>query len=203
MYCVALTGNISSGKSTALAFFAAQGIYTISADQIARELTESNPSVIEAIRLYFGDTVFSSDNTLNRRALRSIIFSDPKKRIWLEQLLHPCIRAEILQRIQHAQSAYSVIEIPLLLDKISYPYLNRILLITAEISIQIKRIMARDHCTKEEAMAILKTQPTEQERTQLADDIIINNQGLAELTKALQVSHEKYLQFAMENQKKQ
>ena len=192
MYCVALTGNIASGKSTALALFKSLGIMTISADQISRELTTTNTTVLNAIHHYFGNDVFDQHNLLNRRALRELIFNDPTKRHWLEELLHPLIRKEIEKQIKVAQAPYCVIEIPLLLDRSHFPYLNRVLLISCDEAIQIARVMARDHCSHHQALLILKSQPSNQARVDLADDIIINNNDISELEILIKKQHEIY-----------
>src|SRR3990167_3520316 len=115
MYCVGLTGTIASGKTTALNYFSKLCVATLSADIIAREITQTNPAVIKAIHHYFGSCVFLPSGELNRRALRTLIFSDPIKRQWLEKLLHPLIQQNIQEAIQQVMTPYCVIEIPLLL----------------------------------------------------------------------------------------
>jgi len=192
MYCVALTGNIASGKSTALALFKSLGIMTVSADQISRELTTTNTTVLNAIRHYFGHDIFDQQNKLNRRALRELIFNDPTKRRWLEELLHPLIRKEIEKQIKAAQSPYCVIEIPLLLDRSQFPYINRVLLISCDEDTQIARVMARDHCSQHQALLIIKSQPSNRARIDLADDIIINNKGISELKILIKKQHAIY-----------
>ena len=196
MYCIGLTGNIGSGKTTALKFFADQHIPTIVADDIARSLTAVDEPAYHAIVKHFGPSVLQADNTLNRRALRAVIFNQPAERLWLENLLHPLIRQRIEQRIADLQGPYCVIEIPLLLRRDAYPYLNRVLLIVSPTKTQIQRIMQRDHCSEEQALAILNTQPDEQERKRLADDIIINDGVMEDFEKSIKKLHNHYLHLA-------
>src|SRR3990167_1032709 len=113
MYCVGITGNIASGKTTASQYFANLGINVISADKIAHIITESDPAIKQAIHNYFPDCV-SSTGILDRHALRNIITTQIKKRQWLEQLLHPVIQKKIIHAISTTTSPYCVIEIPLL-----------------------------------------------------------------------------------------
>lgn len=203
MFCVGLTGNIASGKSTALEYFSEQGAYVISADRIARELA-TQPLIITKIKTYFGASVVNDAGELLRPTIRNIIAQDAHKRLWLENLLHPLIQHKIGEQVSQSQSHYTVIEIPLLLDKQTYPFINRILLVTAPIKQQIQRIIARDHCSITEAKAILKIQPTLNFRKKIADDIICNDRGTCDFVKQLEILHKNYLQCsAMDKQERE
>ncbi|KTD23442.1 dephospho-CoA kinase [Legionella lansingensis] len=200
MYCVGLTGNIASGKSTVAGLFRNRGITVISADDVSREVSAPCEPAYQMIRDHFGEAIITADNKLNRRALRNIIFDDPKERLWLERLLHPLIRKRIKEKLRGSKSAYSVIEIPLLNDREGYPYLNRILLVLADREHQIQRVMARDKTSREHAKAILAVQLDDSKRKEIADDIIFNNGTLSELEEKIENLHQQYLQFASQAQ---
>lgn len=193
IYSIGLTGNIASGKSTVAQIFSDLGIEVFSADQVSRELTAKNTAAYCEIVNHFGPQTLLANNELDRRQLRELIFTQPEERLWLENLLHPLIRQQLEQKIKNCASPYSVVEIPLLLDKKHYPYLNKILLVTAPLEVQLLRVMERDHCTKEQAMAVLSTQPTISERLKIADDVIVNDSGFSELKEAVLRLHSKYL----------
>ena len=192
MYCIGLTGNIASGKSTVAAYFSDLGVAVISADKIAKELTASKKPAFNDIINHFGASVLTADGELNRRYLRQLIFNNAPERLWLEKLLHPLIQKQIKDEIGKVVGAYCVIEIPLLLDKSNYPYLNRVLLIQAELEQQIARLRVRDNSSREEALAILATQADENTRLSLADDILTNAGSLAQLKEKVDVLHKKY-----------
>ncbi|ARG97546.1 dephospho-CoA kinase [Legionella micdadei] len=196
MYCVGLTGNIASGKSTVSRYFKEFGIAVISADEAARELTAANQPALLSIAEHFGQSIIDAGGELNRLALREMIFSDPKQRIWLEQLLHPLIRQHIRDKIKKSSGPYVIIEIPLLNKRSDYPYLDRILLVVAGHEQKISRVKARDQITREQAEAILATQANEAIHREFADDIIINDDTLENLAKKVGILHEQYLQFA-------
>lgn len=197
IYCVGLTGNLASGKSTAAKLFTELGVDVINADLIAKELTTEQSLVLSTIKQHFGPKILLDDGTLNRKLLREIIFNDAQERLWLEQLLHPLIRERIKEQIQNCHSAYCVIEIPLLLDRNLYPYLNRVLLIHAPIEQQIQRVQERDHCSKEQALAILAAQPNLELRLELADDVVENDGGLEELREKVENLHTQYLNLKL------
>ncbi|MFC3907549.1 dephospho-CoA kinase [Legionella dresdenensis] len=197
MLCIGLTGNIASGKSTALNHFQTLGACIINADHVARELTQANQPALTEIAQHFGQHIILANGELDRRQLREIIFADVKQRIWLEQLLHPLIKHAIQHRLSRCSNApYSVIEIPLLKSKQDYPYLDRVLVLLAPTHIQVRRVMERDNCDEQQALSILASQPDDASRRSLADDLIINDGSANNLLKTINQLHEKYLQLA-------
>lgn len=196
-YCIGLTGNIGSGKSTVIRLFKRMGAAIIIADEIAREVTQSGQPALQNIRSHFGENVIDENGLLNRTALRHIIFANQEERRWLEALLHPLIRQRMQNTITRlGKVPYCIIEIPLLLNRENYPYVQRILLVSADRDTQLHRVMQRDHCSKEHAMTILATQPDEQNRMQLADDILVNNESPEVLELQVEKLHKSYLRLA-------
>lgn len=195
VYCVALSGNLGSGKSTIAQLFSNLGVPIIYADQISREVTEPGEEAYQAILTHFGPGILLADKRLDRTKLRQIVFSDPEALSWLEALLHPLIRSRIQKQVEDCQAPYCILEIPLAIDKTLYPYVNRILLVTAPLEEQIRRVQSRDNCSKEQAVSILAKQPSEKERLDSLDDLIENNGGLEELQSKVQALHTRYLEF--------
>ncbi len=200
IYCVGLTGNIASGKSTVASFFEQLGIYVLNADHVAKQLTLKGTEAYNKISSHFGSQIIQSDKQLNRKKLRDIIFSNLKERLWLEQLLHPQIRQQLAKEVVLSTSAYCIVEIPLLNDKENYPYLHRILLVTSPIELQIKRLMTRDQCSRNQALAIIATQPSNDERIAQADDILVNTGALNKLKDEVRRLHINYLEQAKKSQ---
>lgn len=193
VFAVGLTGNIASGKTTAAKIFSNMGIEVINADQISRELTLKGTPAYAKIVAHYGPRIVLEDGELNRRLLREIIFTNSDEKTWLETLLHPLIRNQLEKLVNLCTTAYCVVEIPLLLTKEHYPYLNKILVITAPQELQIARVMQRDQCSREHAQAILSAQPNIDLRLKNADDVVINDSGLEALKHDLEKLHVKYL----------
>lgn len=196
MFCVALAGNIASGKSTVAAEFANYGVNIIKADQIAKDLAAKGQPAFLQIVDHFGESVLTTTGELNRRQLRQIIVDNSEERQWLEKLLHPLIREQIKQEVEKTKSPYCLIEIPLLFDRSQYPWLNRVLLVIAEPEQQIARLMARDNSSREQALAIIATQADEQQHREIADDILINSGTIDHLRKEVAILHNDYLRLA-------
>jgi dephospho-CoA kinase len=196
MFCVGLTGNIASGKSTVSNLFAQLGIDIIDADNIARDLVLPSTTVFKTIVSYFGQSIVK-DGDLDRKKLRHIIFNSDKDKKWLERLLHPLIRNEIIIKMNQCKSPYCIIEIPLLFDKKAYPYLNRVATVISSEKKQLDRLRLRDKQDVTLLKKIIDSQPKTSRRIELSDDIIENNGTLIELKKRVDQLHQYYLTLSV------
>lgn len=180
-FIVGLTGGIASGKSALAAEFEKLGVPVIDADIVARQIVATGP-VLDAIVDRFGLSILSPDGTLDRRALREIVFTDPIQRKALEAITHPAIRAELQRAAQAAEGPYAIVAIPLLAEaggKATYPWLDRILVIDAPMELQRARLMQRDRSTLALANQMINSQASREQRTIIADDVV-NNDGHAD-----------------------
>ncbi|MEN9534119.1 MAG: dephospho-CoA kinase [Pseudomonadota bacterium] len=197
MYVVAVTGGIGSGKTTIANQFAALGIDVVDADVIARDVVEPGAPALAAIAAYFGPDVIAPDGQLDRRSLRERVFSDPNAKAWLNALLHPLIRQEMLRQCAAARSPYCLLVVPLLVENKLAGLANRVLVIDVDEATQIERTCRRDGVSAEQARAIIAAQASRSERLAAADDVIDNHNGsqMAIKTRILAL-HETYLAFA-------
>lgn len=197
MLIIGLTGGIGSGKSTVARLFADKGIPVLDADVIARNLTEAGQPALTAIAEHFGMQVITKDGALDRAKLRAIIFEQANERQWLERLLHPLIREKITQQLallsaSDNKAPYCIVVIPLLLETEAYPFIDRILVVDAPEHLQISRVSTRDNTLAANAKNIVSTQINREERLKKADDIIINDGSLADLTPQVDNLHKQY-----------
>lgn len=198
MYVVGLTGGIGSGKSTVAKIFADLGIILVDADQSSRVVVEPGSPALEKIIEHFGREVILPNGHLNRKALRTKVFSHQQELKWLETLLHPLIRQHIEQQLQSAESTYVILESPLLLETNQHKLTDRILVIDVPEDIQLQRALLRDNSCEKEIRSIMSAQSSRQVRLAMADDIIINDQDLENLKRRVLTLHQQYLKLAKE-----
>lgn len=197
MYVVAITGGIGSGKTTVANQFAALGIEVVDADLIAREVVEPGTPALTAIASHFGPGILDQQRRLDRRALRERIFSDPAAKSWLNALLHPVIRSEMLRQCAAASSPYCLLVVPLLVENRLTELADRVLVIDVDEATQIERTCRRDGVSREQAQAILASQASRSERLAMADDVLDNQSGTTEtIRERILALHETYLAFA-------
>ncbi len=200
-WILGLTGGIGSGKSMASRYFEQQGIECIDADQIARDVVQTGTTALNSIIEHFGTGVLLPNGQLNRAQLRSIIFSDPAEKQWLEQLLHPLIQAETERCLHESQSAYTVLVSPLLFEQGRHQQCDRTLLIDAPEQLQRQRTMVRDGTSSEQVESIMSSQWTRAQRRSMADDVLLNDQGPEQLYQQLKVLHKRYVNLALKTQR--
>lgn len=189
---IGLTGGIGSGKSTVSDLFAQLGVPIIDTDVIAKELTQKNQPALQVIVKHLGESILNTDGSLNRQQLRKHIFNNQPERHWLENLLHPLIRERVQQQLQAINAPYVIVVIPLLHDRAKFDYVNRVLVVDAPETLQIKRACQRDNMNEKLAQAILDNQISRQDRLALADDVIVNDKTLDALKKQVELLHRQY-----------
>jgi dephospho-CoA kinase len=199
---VGLTGGIGSGKSAAADRFAQLGAAVIDADAIAHELTGCNGAAMPAIEQAFGAEVLATDGSLDRAAMRRLVFAAPARRVQLEAILHPMIRAASAQRCDAAWAAsapYVIMVVPLLVEsENNQKRFHRIVVVDCPESLQIKRVMARNGLTEPEVKAIMAAQASRQQRLNAADDVIVNDADLGSLQAQVSALHVTYCLLADE-----
>ncbi|MCX4028327.1 dephospho-CoA kinase [Endozoicomonas sp. SM1973] len=197
VYKIGITGGIGSGKTAATDYLAnSKQITIVDADIIARQVVEPGSSALSVITEHFGIQVLLEDGSLNRQYLRQLIFNSSVEKKWLESLLHPLIRQQIIVELELAISAYAVLVSPLLFETNQHLLVDRTLLIDVPETIQITRACQRDKMSKEQAQRILATQMPREKKRQKANDIINNQGSLQQLYAQLDQLHQQYLGFA-------
>jgi dephospho-CoA kinase len=196
VFRVGLTGGIASGKSTVARLFEALGVPVIDTDVLAREVVAPGEPVLQQIAARFGARVLAPDGSLDRAALRAIVFADPAARADLEQLTHPAIRARLEERSTMLGGPYQMLVIPLLVETGGRTPVDRVLVVDCSEALQIRRLQARDGATLEQAHQILRAQATREARLAAANDVIVNEGDLGAVRDRVASLHESYLRLA-------
>jgi dephospho-CoA kinase len=199
-YVVGLTGGIGSGKSTACLHFANLGATIIDADEIARTLTAPGNAVLASISSHFGPEILKPDGSLDRPALRQLVFTNPAGKHWLEQLLHPLIRQQINAQIQHSKAEYVILAVPLLLESGQYDFVDRVLVMDLPEPLQLQRATARDGDDAASVSRIMAAQISRQARLAAADDVLDNSGTPEQLATEIKRLHDYYRAQARRHQ---
>jgi dephospho-CoA kinase len=193
-YTVGLTGGIGSGKSAVAALFSGLGVHVVDTDEIAHELTRPGGEAIAALRAEFGADAIAADGSLDRTAMRRLVFGDGKAKRRLEGILHPLIRAESARRLERGAGPYAILVIPLLVESgVDRSRTERVLVVDCPETSQIERVMRRSGFSEAEVRAILSSQATRGQRLAAADDVIDNGGPQSALADQVVRLHEKYL----------
>ncbi|KAL9228176.1 hypothetical protein vseg_003784 [Gypsophila vaccaria] len=179
MRIVGLTGGISSGKSTVSNLFKAHSIPVVDADLVARDALKKGTGGWKKVVKAFGDEILQPDGEVDRPKLGRIVFSDPDKRQLLNRLLAPHISSGIIQEILKLWlkgHKVIVLDIPLLFEAKMDKWTKPIIVVWVDSETQLKRLVARDRITDEEAHHKINAQmPLDLKRSKA--DIVIDNTG--------------------------
>lgn len=189
---VGLTGGIASGKTTVARLFEALGVPVIDTDVLAREVVAPGQPLLAKIAERFGAGMLAQDGSLDRAALRTVVFSDPAARSDLEQLTHPAIRARLEELSASAGGDYQIHVIPLLVETQGRKNVDRVLVVDCSEELQIRRLQARDGSSLQQARAILAAQTSRAARLAIADDVIANDGELAPVRDQVAALHLRY-----------
>ena len=181
MLRIGLTGGIASGKSTVARLFAARGATVLDTDVIAREVVVPGSHALAALVAAQGAGILDGEGRLDRAELRRRIFADESTRRQVESILHPEIVNELERQASRAPGPYQVLVIPLLVEAGLERLVDRILVVDCPEEEQVRRLVARDGATREDALRMLETQATRERRLAAADDVIDNGGPEADL----------------------
>ncbi|HSL86898.1 MAG TPA: dephospho-CoA kinase [Bacteroidales bacterium] len=178
MVKVGLTGGIATGKTTMAEHMKALGIRVIDADLIAREVLSIYPEILAYLKEAYGDRVFDGEK-LDRKALGRIIFQDKEERKKYLKIIMPKIRLEIEKRLDEAEEEIVVLDAPLLFEENFHKDVDVTITVYADENTQMRRLMARDGYTEEEAGNRISAQMDIKEKARLST-YVINNSGKIE-----------------------
>lgn len=182
---VGLTGGIASGKSTVAEMLRQLGAVVIDTDQIAREVVQPGLPALQSLRERYGESILDDDGSLRREQLGEIVFASPAEKEWLEQLLHPLIKAradELAQQASEQGAAVVVFDVPLLLESGWDKNVDQVWVVYVPPVVQRQRLALRDGFSESAVSARLAAQWPIDKKAQQAD-LVIDNAGTLDQTR--------------------
>lgn len=170
---VGLTGGIGCGKSTVARFFREAGWHALESDQIVRDILSNDQEVHDALRERWGDSVFSDEDTVDRRSVANKVFEDESELLWLEQLLHPRVRQIWQKALDTGSDVNWLVEIPLMFEKRLEKAFDLTVCVSSPSDVVENRMADRGY-TEDEVERRRQRQMPLDEKMRLADHVITN-----------------------------
>jgi dephospho-CoA kinase len=184
MILIGLTGNIASGKSEVARMLSERGATLIDADVLSREAVEPDTQALKDIVKRWGKDVLKSDGSLDRGALRQIVFADQNELDALNRIVHPGVtrlRDREIAKARERGDDLVVCVIPLLFERNLVDEFDSIVLVDAPRPLRLERLVRTRGLDETDAMNMIVSQmPAELKRAR-ADYVIENNGSLKDL----------------------
>jgi dephospho-CoA kinase len=171
---IGLTGGIGSGKSVVAKILSAMGYPVYYSDVRSKFITETDPEIRTGLIYLFGQEVFD-EKGLNRSFLAKMIFNDDEKRLAVNQLIHPKVRADFDHWVEQQNSTIVFNEAAILFETGAYKRFDKNVLVSAPTEVKIKRVIKRDNTFREEVLSRMSKQWSDEKKIPLADIVIIND----------------------------
>ena len=184
MINIAITGGIGAGKSTVTDHLIAKGYTVIDADRMSREMTGPGGKAMPYILEHFGPDFINEDGSLNRAAMRSLVFQAPRYKEILEEGTTRVVLEDIEKiKTEKAESGEKALffDIPLLFETHQENNYDKVWVVTADYDIRKKRVMERDHIDDAIIDLIMGSQSEEEHKVRSADVVFYNNGTIGEL----------------------
>lgn len=202
---IAVTGGIGSGKSVVCRMLAEKGLPVVSADELSRRAVEPGTPAYGQIVEYFGNSILLPDGGVDRAALRNVIRADDKAKKALESFVHPEVFRQMEKHLADAvqnESAAVVMEVPLLFESGIEGWFDCVVLVFTPEEERIRRIMARDGVSREEAVSMMKIQMSEEMKRKQAHRVIDNDGSMSETRASVDRLHNRIMEKAEANIRK-
>lgn len=172
---IGLTGGIACGKSTVSQYLQQKGIPVVDADLVARQVVAPGTVGLQQIKDTFGWQYIMPDGSLNRTLLGKKVFADKNALAQLNAITGPLIAAELKRQLKEAGSLV-VLDAALLLEEARYRSLVDVVwVVTVEPEEQLRRLLARNHYSRRQALERIAAQMSNEQRIRYADGVIDNN----------------------------
>ncbi|MBQ4552262.1 MAG: dephospho-CoA kinase [Clostridia bacterium] len=170
-YVVGLTGGIASGKTSVANALRERGVTVLDADAISRSVTAPGGEALPRVREVFGDQVFDGD-ILNRRRLGDVVFSDAARRKELEEIIHPLVIGKMQRLTDEAKADIVFWDVPLLYETGMDAQCDEVWCVHVPEKEQVRRVMKRDHMSREQALSRMASQMPVAEKKARAQHLI-------------------------------
>ena len=188
MLKIGLTGGIGSGKTTVGEVFQQLGVSVYASDDRAKALMTENLSLRSGLISLFGEQAFMN-KTLNRSFIASKVFSNTQLLTKLNTLVHPFVEKDFQAWFKRQEGAYVLKEAAILFESGAYKGLDEVVLVEAPIELRVNRVISRDGSHREDVIARMEMQWSDEKKKELSDHLIVNDEKSSLLEQVLKLHH--------------
>ncbi|HRG01365.1 MAG: dephospho-CoA kinase [Bacteroidia bacterium] len=184
---VGLTGGIGSGKTIVSKVFETMGCFIYNSDEKAKALY-NNSNIKKNVIELLGTESYLNEHEINKEYISKKVFNYPELLQKLNQIIHPAVKEDFINfKNKLPEKSIIVKETALLFEAGINKDLDYTILVTAPIDIKIKRVMSRNHISKEEVEKRMSSQWSDEQKKNLANIVITNDESLALIPQVISI----------------
>ncbi len=192
---VGLTGGFGVGKSSVAQRFKNLGAEVIDADDIAHASMKKGSPVFDAVIELFPEALHPGGKKMEREKIAEVVFSDAKRRKELEKVIHPYVYERIREKVEGSTSRVVIVEVPLLFEAGFEKLCDKVLVVTCNSAIKLKRLQSK-HFSVKEIRSREQAQMAETLKAQKADFTIDNSKTIYQTQREIERFWYKFLALA-------
>ena len=184
MFVIGLTGGIGSGKSAVTALLGELGAAVVDADKVGHQAYQPHTETWQAVVDAFGTDILQPNEEVDRRKLGAVVFSDPKELARLNSIMHPRMYTMLevqLNEMRESGVEVAVLEAAILIEAKWTPLVDEVWVTVASEDTVVLRVQQRNNLAEEEIRRRIRSQLSNEERSEHANVVIENNAGMQEL----------------------
>ena len=176
MLKIGITGGIGSGKTTVCRLFELLRIPVYYADDESKKILNWDKAAKESVVKIFGDSIWNADGSIDRKKLAGLVFNKKEELEKLNAILHPAVGKHFDNWVKDQKAPYCIKEAAILFESGAYKQVDKVIAVVAPLELKINRTIKRDGITKEEVLARIKNQMSDEEKVKKADFVIQNDE---------------------------
>ena len=187
MLKIGITGGIGSGKSLVSDFFSSWGAFIFDADEEAKKILINNETAQSEIISEFGSDVININNKIDKKKLSRVAFQDEDNQLKLNTIIHPYVFQEIDKQFEKnldkGDHDVFVVDAALIYESGADTHMDYVIVVCSKIGLRTERVLGRGKISRDEFLQRANLQWTDEDKIQLADFVIHNNETKENLEK--------------------
>lgn len=182
---IAITGGIGSGKSVVASVLRNMGYQVYDCDLQAKRLMNSSPIIRRQLTTRFGEDIYSSDSTINKPLLSSIIFNNHDALSAVNAIVHPVVKEDLFKWHHSNSATHSFVETAILVEAGMLTMIDEVWNVTAPVETRIARVIRRNSTTRDKVLERINSQSTTLSEVTVPVKTIVNDDTTAILPQVI------------------
>ena len=169
---IGIAGGIGSGKSYVCQRIRQQGFEVYDCDDAAKRLIRTSLEIRQQLTALIGPEVYTDvegESVLNKAVVAKFLLTSESNAQAIDRIVHPAVFKDFIE------SGLQWMESALMFESGIYKLVDKVVAVVAPKEIRIRRVMERDHISREKVLEWMNRQMDQEEIIQKSDYVIFND----------------------------